>query len=223
LLLLGACTRSASSPLAIPSLQPTPSPTPAAVPYPLALASTWIYDYRAYSASQQAAWIVTETIIKSDQQIVLLIATVQRTARLIDGQPDQSLPNIPKDETFWYILRGGELYRQTGHLNPSDLSQNTSLELFFPPESVPCWYLAESLGPLQKGESGCRTVNTYLPSYETVSGSFKNCLELITPFLSGNELAIFCPHIGFVAGKYEHLGDVFGYEFKLLGYSLPEP
>ena len=219
-----ACTRSISTPPpSFPFLEPTPSPEPSSIPFPITLASTWIYDYRAYTEGQQAAWVVTETILDVQRQNDMLIATVQRDIRLVEGQETGEILTAPRPETFWYILRGGELYRQFDHLDLTNFFTNTNLELFFPVETVPCWYIGETLGPAQKGESGCRMVDTYQPTYQTPAGTFDNCLELITPYLSGVQLDVFCPHLGFVAGKYDHLGSSFGYEFKLIGYSLPEP
>jgi hypothetical protein len=222
MLFLTACLRSASSPApTLVSALENPVPTP--VPFPLAPASTWIYEYRAYTEDQQATWVVTETIVAAEERDGLLVAEVERLIRLQEGQPGDSLITPPEDGISWYILRGADLFRQYGALDSGDILKNARLEMVFPPESVPCWPLDDALGPLERGASGCRSVSSSLPVYETRAGTFENCVELLTPYLSGSILTVFCPNVGFMAEKYDHFGSSFGYEFVLTGYSLPLP
>jgi hypothetical protein len=226
MLFVTACVRSASTPtpgLDISSAAPAPSPASGSVSFPLAQASTWIYEYRTYAEDQQAVWIVTETIISVEQHDGLLIAQAERLSSLSDSQADNALLTAPSDGVFWYILRDTELFRQTEALNIAELSKNTTLEMVFPPDSLPCWPVSDALGPLERGTSGCRYVNAVLPTYETSSGTFEGCFELVTPYLSGAEFDVFCPNIGFVSGKYDHMGSAFGYEYVLTGYSLQSP
>ncbi|MDX9991864.1 MAG: hypothetical protein RBS68_07410 [Anaerolineales bacterium] len=221
LLFLGSCQRSASSPPPLPAstLESSP-PAPRMISFPLALASTWIYDYRAHVEEQQAAWTVTETILGTQKRAGLLVAEVERIVSLREGQPDDPLFMSPAANTSWYILNGPNLFRQYQTLAPEDTSQNTELVLVFPPESVPCWPVNAGLGPQEVGASGCRYLSESLPFYETPAGYFENCVELLTPYLSGSIRSVFCANIGLVAEKYEHLGSPFGYELILIGYSL---
>lgn len=227
---LTACVRSASTPdpRPAPGLDdpaPTPGLAPGPIPFPLAPASTWIYEYSAYAEDQQATWIVTETILSVQESDGLLIAEVERLAQIEQGEFNKTLPSAPESGIFWYILRDGQLYRQTVALSPGDLTKNTRLELVSPLESVPCWPVVDvgNPGPLNRGDSGCRYVSAFLPVYETPAGRFEDCLELVTSYLSGGILTVFCPNIGFVAETYRHSGTPFGYEFVLTGYSLQSP
>lgn len=225
MLVLAACVRSASSPdpQPVPAFE-TPAPTPAEIPFPLAPASTWIYEYKAYEEDKQATWVITETILSLEESDGMFIAEVERLTHLQSGQPNDGLLSAPESGKFWYILRDGKLYIQTGALDASNLTQNTQLEMVFPPESVPCWYTdTDHLGPLEQGASGCRYVSAALPVYETPAGSFENCLELLSPYLSGGVLTVFCPNVGFVAENYRHMGSPFGHEIILTGYSLQSP
>lgn len=222
MLFLTACLRSASSP-APTSVSAFENPVPTSVPFPLALASTWIYEYRAYDENKQALWIVTETIVAVEERDGLLVAEVERLIRLQEGQPGNGLANAPEDGISWYILRGADLFRQYGALDSGDLLKNASLEMVFPPESVPCWPLDEVLGPLERGAAGCRSVSNSLSAYETPAGVFENCIELVTPYPGGDIQTVFCPDIGFVAQEYDHNSSKSGYTFTLVGYSLPLP
>lgn len=221
---LAACVRSASSPS--PTLEfaaEQPSPTPDQVSFPLEPASTWIYEYRAYVEDEQALWVVTETILSVEKRDRLLLAEVERMASLQEGQPSAEFFLLPETGTSWYILRGGDLFQQSETLAPDDLSKNTRHEMVFPPESVPCWPVDDAFGPLEQGASGCRYVSQALATYTTPAGEFENCLELVTPYLSGAVISVYCPNVGFVAEKHDHNGTPFGYELVLTGYSLPFP
>ncbi len=223
-LLLTSCVRSASSPLpTLASASENPTQALAPLPFPLAPASTWIYEYRAYTEDQQATWTVTETILAAEERDELLFAEIERLTRLEEGQPGESFLTQPESGTSWYILRGGELFHQIEMPEPQAIAENARLVMVFPPENVPCWPVDDALGPLELGASGCRYVSNFLPVYETPAGTFENCLELLTPYLSGSIRSVFCPNVGFVAEKYDHLGSSFGYEFVLTGYSLPLP
>ncbi len=222
MLFLTACLRSASSPDPT-SVSVFENPVPIQAPFPLALASTWIYEYRAYTEDQQAIWVVTETIVAVEERDGLLVAEVERLTRLQEGQPGDGLITPPEDGISWYILRGADLFRQYGALDSDDLLKNARLEMVFPPESVPCWPLEDVLAPLERGATGCRYVSSSLPVYETPAGVFENCLELVTPSPGGDIQTVFCPDIGFVAQEHEHNGSKSGYKFTLVGYSLPLP
>jgi hypothetical protein len=224
LLFLLSCQRSASSTSPLPaSTIESPVPGLDVVPFPLAPASTWIYEYRAYAQEAQAVWVVTETILAVEKHQETLTAQVERIVKLQSGQPGPEFPMPPQSGTLWYILRGNNLYRQTGPLDLQKLSDSATLEMVFPPESIPCWPLNENeLGPLERGAAGCRYLNSQIPAYETPAGTFDNCLELLTPYLGGGTRSVFCPKIGFVAEKFDHAGSPFGYELILIGYSLQE-
>jgi hypothetical protein len=223
-LLLTACVRSASAPApTLASASENPAPTPGLVSFPLSPASTWIYEYRAYTEDEQATWVVTETILSAEDRDGLQVAEVERLIRLEEGQPSESFLTQPESGTSWYVLRGGELFHQIEMPDPQTIAENAGLVMVFPPENIPCWPVDDDLGPLERGASGCRYVSNSLPVYETPAGTFENCLELFTPYLSGGILTVFCPNVGFVAEKYAHVGSSFGYEFVLTGYSLPLP
>jgi hypothetical protein len=224
-LFLAACVRSASAsdPQPVTALE-GPSPTRQAFPFPLAPASTWIYEYRTYADGEPVLWVITETIIAVEEQEGLQIASVERLPILKSGNPAaDTWPRAGQTDLYWYILRGDELFRQFNQPPSENPLAQAWRELIFPPESVPCWPVEETPGPLVQGDPGCRYAARRLPVYQTPAGDFENCIELLTPTPDSEIRTIFCPEIGFVAEEYPGAQASPGYSKTLIGYSLQTP
>jgi hypothetical protein len=225
---LAGCVRPASGiPDPFPTLEPTATISPREVPFPFSQGSTWIYEYTAYDEGKSAAWLVTETITEFTEENGFLVSRVERSVELREGD-SQGLFSIPNEGTFWYILHGSDLYIQHTALDLAALPETASHEVVFPLKgNFGCWYVNPfDIGPQPPmGESapGCRHVSAEGVSYQTPGGVFQDCFELVTPYNNGAEIDLFCEQAGFVSGKFDHLGSPFGYSYRLVGYSLPEP
>lgn len=214
---LAACSMPASfapSPAAA-TAESNASPTPP--PYPLTTSNTWIYEYTAYTGEQKATWRITETVVDHIEKDGLLINVVERHATLESGNPE-GITTPPIEEVFRYILKNGRIYRQSGALDLENLEQTAYLELVLPLENQPCWMVIPGSAP--DATTGCRTVDATPVNYQTPAGEFFACHTLLTPYNNGLETQIYCPQAGFVSSKFDHRGSPYGYESKLIGYSL---
>lgn len=226
LIFLTACTRSASAPpktdsapTALPSLTP-------GVPFPLALSTTWIYQMDVHTNGQAARWRITQTIEEVGGEAGILSARVSQRVELLSPPGSENGQFFqPQHDAFWYILDENRLYRQkeTPDFAASDWGD---LEILWPPESVPCWCVSADDGCLElegKIGPGCRYQAATLPISHTPAGDFNNCRELRRGYNNGGDQILFCPAIGIISETYQHLGDDFGYQMELIGYSLPQP
>jgi hypothetical protein len=158
------------------------------------------------------------------------IARIQREVTLISDQTSVNFPDEPVSGEYWYLTNGSYLYKQTGSLDP-DAITDSWLELVYPISPGVCWYP----DPAQRSDMavvtpspgvtipGCRYVAGEPINIETLSGLFETCYSIITTYNSGSTIITFCPGIGIVGWKYDHLGTHFGYEAVIIGYSINLP
>jgi hypothetical protein len=212
-LILTSCVRPASSPpTATPPNAPTATLAPYNAPFPLNVGATWIYEYTSYFEETSVTWRVTEVITQAGPgENGVYIAEMQRTSRLLAGQlNDRLIFNLP-DGKYKYVFDGNHLYLQPASLPLLDL-QNSTPYLSFPIAGMAC----------SEADILCRKVLSGPEAYTSLAGQFANCYQLVTPSNSGTEIQVFCENMGFVSGKYDHLGSPFGYRLELIGYSVPE-
>jgi hypothetical protein len=224
ILLLVACT-SAPAPTAT-ALPPAPVPsteTAPTSPFPLRTGTTWTYDYTAYTENASGTWRVTETILKTEQQGSMLLATAARTAILVSGKDTEQIFTAPESYTFWYIFDQNRLKRAYKELSSPDFDSAVSLEIIFPLDGSTNWPVSPTDGPCVPEEifPGCRYVAAGPQEIETPAGKFNQCYQLVTPYNNGPILETYCENIGFVSGKYTHLGSPMGYEYNLIEFSSP--
>lgn len=62
------------------------------------------------------------------------------------------------------------------------------------------------------------TLAISIGNFAVPAGSFENCFQVTTVFLSGPRLQWFCNGIGIVREKHDHRGTPFGYEQVLIGF-----
>lgn len=227
MIFLAACTRSASAPPTPDTVSTPLSTLGPAYPFPLALSSTWVYEMTAHTEGQTARWRITQTIVIVGGDNGLLTAEVEQTSQQTSApgsEADQFF--TPQDGRFWYILDGQTLYRQNEKL---DLEQRAAADILlrWPPESVPCWCVTSADGCIEPADGeigpGCRHQTRLESVHRTSAGEFSDCRELVRAYNNGAETISFCPNIGIVAERFQHLGSDFGYEMNLIGYSLPTP
>jgi hypothetical protein len=197
---------------------------------PVDISNTWIYSYTAYINSDHATWRVSDTVIDVQERSGYTIARIQREVTLISDQTSVNFPDEPVSGEYWYLTNGSYLYKQTGSLDP-DAITDSWLELVYPISPGVCWYP----DPAQRSDMavvtpspgvtipGCRYVAGEPINIETLSGLFETCYSIITTYNSGSTIITFCPGIGIVGWKYDHLGTHFGYEAVIIGYSMDLP
>lgn len=186
--------------------------------FPLGMANSWVYQYRAYSGDQNTIWQVADTVVDVRTHPPYIAAQIERQTTLLEGSP--VLQPRPSPGSFWYVIDGEAVYRVEGEL-VWDQVRLGSLELQFPLPGDQCWFT----DPQQRAQSydpnlpGCRKASGPT-SLKLPAGSFDRCYQLVTPFNNGSIRQSFCSGVGLVQEQFDHVGSPFGYALTLTAYAF---
>ena len=210
-----------------------------ATEFPLYKGMTWTYSYEAYEPSPtdpaqviQATYELVETITDTENVSGYWIAHVTREYQLLNVDPgwtgdfEVSLPN-----EYWYVLNDDKVWESRSAID-SDMIQVDEflLDYDFPLSLSAAWCLL----PLNSNNSdsgknitNCEFVGkrmvTNTGDFESPAGTFDDCYELTDFFNGGNFIHWFCPEVGIVFMKFDHMGTRFGFEQTLTSYSKGKP
>lgn len=183
--------------------------------YPLLEGSTWVYDYLGFDQSQEIIWRVVETVIKTEVIGNDYVATLERTAELVDGVPPENFISEPETGIFRYAIDGENIYR-IDESDEIDLSR-AWLELVLPfPGEDEGWYPDPDLrfGD-REGETELRQASA--PYQEVLpQGGVFTCynVKTIHPDIMVDE-GTFCETVGFVYQEFIYFDFSFGYRAEL--------
>lgn len=188
--------------------------------YPLLEGSIWVYDYLGFDQSQEAIWRVVETVIETEVIGNVYMATLERTAELVDGVPHGNLLIEPETGVFRYVIDGENIYRIDGS-DDIDLSR-AWLELVLPfPGEDEGWYPDPELRSINReGEMGLRQASA---SYQEVlpQGGVFTCYNVKTvhPDVMVDE-GTFCETVGFVYQEFIYFDFSFGFRSELERFTV---
>jgi hypothetical protein len=207
---------------------------------PLRLGNTWVYSSTYYDTYQgeriTATYFITETVVDAQlitpyfvSQIARETTVVTSSINLNDLRPGCDgyyLNGTGGIVTYWYIISGTHVYRQSGELDLSRV-ESSWLEYVFPLSNDARWYpdgeqrkrfLDISTGP-SSGIRGARG-----PIVRRVpAGEFESCFDVWTVYLSGGTESWFCVGVGLVGNEYAHQGTPYGHRTMLVKYWLQSP
>ncbi|MFW5713137.1 MAG: hypothetical protein ACOCYU_00525 [Brevefilum sp.] len=207
------------------TVTPTPAPTldPATEQtlrlYPLFVGNIWEYEYLGFDQGQEVVWQVVEKV--TDVRFVdgYYVAVMERSLKLLDGDPPPDFQSTPSEGTFWYLVDGEKLYRFENQLF-TQLS-GAWLELVLPfPENSEAWYP----NPDQRANLDMRTTGfryASAPFKRTLPmGSTYTCYNVATRYNEGMAESTFCESIGFVYEEFNYYNRAYGYRSELRGFSI---
>ncbi len=212
----------ATEPGAIPTLsEPLSAQTEATLQiFPLRLGSTWIYTYLGYDHEIEVIWRVVESVIDVQMVDGFYVATLERSAELLEGDPPQDFISMPETGVFYYLVDGSEIYQVE---SPSDVDlENAWLELIIPfPESGNVWYPNPELRALDEpGRNGSRTASEPYQQELTITGEMYTFYNIDTEVDTIVYEGTFCEGVGFVYREYISFDPVYGYRSELEGFSI---
>jgi len=206
-------------------ITPTPAPTldPATSEalrlYPLLIGSTWVYEYLGYDQNQEVIWQVVETVTNTRFVEGYFVAELERTIKLLEGDPPSGFLSAPDSGIFWYLVDGQNLYRFEGQLNTQLSSAWLDLVLPFP-ENNQAWYPhPDQRANLDMRTSGFRYASHPFMKVLPMGGTY-TCYNVATRFEDGTAEGTFCESIGYVYQEFNYYNRAFGYRSELRGYSL---
>ena len=182
------------------------------------MANSWVYEYRAYSGDQKAAWRIADTVIETRTHPPFIAAHIQREATLLEGSA--GLQPQPPADPFWYVVDGNSVYQVPGELD-WDKVRSARLELVFPLPGEACWFpdAAQRSQDPASGLPGCRRATGPI-GMSLPAGAFERCFQLVTPYNNGAIRQAFCSGVGFVQEQFDHVGSPFGYQITLVAYAF---
>lgn len=190
---------------------------------PLATGNTWVYQAEVYHGEERAEFMVTDTVVKMVTQGERTGARLERTVQSTGDKPPSDQIDAPVAEIYWLVLDRGKMYRIIGEELDWETVSNGRLEYVFPFAAETCWLVdnadRQQIPNPELGSSGCRSAEGSHP-ITVRAGNFNGCTTLTTPYNSGPLLDEFCPGVGIVSRKYDHLGTPYGYRWELVGYLI---
>lgn len=197
--------------------------------FPLAVGTTWVYDYVPYEPLPSnprtiisATYTLTETVVAEQDVEPYRLVTVAREFRLRSGRP--TTLNLPATRA-WYVVSGDVIFEVR---RPPDIAT------FQPADGVVAYRL-----PLTLGKQWCPTTDSYrdpttgavrcfaqqtvadVGSHDTPVGRFERCAYLTQAVNSGGVNQWLCDGIGVVEARYDHGGTRFGFRQTLVHYIPP--
>jgi len=206
-----------------------------ATEFPLAKGTSWTYSYEAYEPSPadpaqviHATYELVETIMDTENVSGYLIAHVIREYRLLSVDPawtgdfEVSLPN-----EYWYVTEDEKVWESRSAIDRGKFSQDGFLLDYDFPLSLSSAWCRLPLDSDKNAPAGCEFVGkrmvTNTGDFESTAGTFDDCYELTDFYNGGNLIHWFCPGVGIVLSKFDHMGTKFGFEQTLMSYSKGMP
>lgn len=191
--------------------------------FPFPVGTTWVYSRIEYqqvigNPTQiiSATDLITETVVRAEGTAPAQQYLHKQTVSLVSAPPGWQDNSPNGNGEYWYRIDGTRVFS-----SPEGFRQTKTLVYDFPfavgkswcPEQPPPAYNPTC------SSMGRRTVENHA-SYTTPVGSFNDCYELSQQYNSGGVIEWFCNGIGVVARKYDHAGSRFGFEDKLIRFSI---
>ena len=206
-------------------ITPTPAPTfdlatgEALRLYPLLVGSTWVYEYLGYDQNQEVVWRVVETVTNTRFVDGYYVAELERTAKLLDGDPPSDFLSSPDTGTIWYLVDGQNLY--LFEINFSTSLSDAWLDLILPfPGDSRAWFPDPDRRAVpEKQTSGFRYASEPFKKVLPMGGTY-TCYNVATRYIDGVAEGTFCETVGFVYKELKYDNRIFGYSSELIGFTL---
>lgn len=228
ILLLAGCLRPATLPT-VDLSQFTPQPdapeldpaTQAALRrYPLWVGSSWVYNYVGYTQEKEVTWRVVETVIETQIVDGYYVATIERSAELLEGIPDAAFLYQPEEGIYYELVDGENLYRFEDQIQ-TDLS-TAWLDLVIPfPEQGGGWYpdpadRASAEPPEEGYKFASDPYDQALPEDDTL----RTCYNVAIKMAGGKDEGTFCDGVGFVYREASLWDSGEGFRSEMVGFSI---
>ncbi len=204
---------------------PSPTGTPELDPdtqatlrrYPLWVGSSWVYTYVGYTREKEVTWRVVETVVATQIVEGYYVATVERSAELMEGTPDSDFPYKPEEGVYYELVDGQNLYRSEGQIQ-TDLDA-AWLDLVIPFPEV--WYpdprdRASAAPP----ETGYKYASDPFDQALPEDNSMRVCYKVALKLTDGNDEGTFCDGVGFVYREAARWDSGEGFRSEMVGFSL---
>lgn len=203
----------------------TPSPvasfgSSATQNFPLTLDTDWVYQYTRYEGFNPdevvtTTRVVTETVVEVTQNNSFTEVKIRR-----DEGPEIPLyiPVSMKSVVlrprtlgyYWFVVIGDRIFHKDEDPATHPLSNEDTLELVLPLRVGNKWDMF-----------GSNSIERRVAKTETIivpAGRFDNCFSLIDEWIGTKNERWFCPNVGIVDEKNDHLGTPNGYHQVLIKY-----
>jgi hypothetical protein len=213
-----AGTAEIASPTGTPELDPA---TQAALRrYPLWVGSSWVYINVGYTREKEVTWRVVETVIETQIVNGYYVATVERSAELLEGTPDAAFPYQPEEGVYYELVDGDHLYRSTDEVL-TELDE-AWLDLVIPfPEDGGTWYPDPAdRASAEPPEAGYKYASEPFDQTLPEDDSMRVCYNVATKLTDGKDEGTFCDGIGFVYREATRWNSGEGFRSEMVGFSL---
>ncbi|MCB2214274.1 hypothetical protein KQH50_02645 [bacterium] len=211
-------TAAAINPTATPELDPVTQATLRR--YPLWVGSSWVYTYIGYTQEKEVTWRVVETVVETQIIDGYYVATVNRTAELLEGTPGANFPYKPEEGIYYELVYGGNLYRSEDQVQ-TNLS-DAWLDLVIPfPEDGGRWY-PDPADRAMDNPPDTRYKFASDPYQQTLpeDDSMRTCYNVAIRLADGKDEGTFCNGIGFVYREATLWNSGEGFRSEMVGFSL---
>ncbi|MBI4674067.1 MAG: hypothetical protein HY741_20680 [Chloroflexi bacterium] len=189
--------------------------------FPLTLNNIWLYQATRYEGFNSRDIMTTTQLIT--ETVIDVKTTSSYVAAKIHQETSADLPMfVPKElekmlraatsSDYWLVLSGNRLYYQEDKLDLSTLDE-ALLKFVFPLEVGATWYQVDT---------GLSRQVTKVGSVSVPAGQFENCFLLQEKWPGVSYQEWFCPKVGIVEQKGDHLGTPGGLHKVLIRYQLEE-
>jgi hypothetical protein len=224
---------SATVPEAVPAASPTPDEIETFLgKFPLRAGAVWTYSETKYSALPdqpdrlaQAEFEVTEQVVEVKTVGADYFARVHQktTQTSADAEWRDEAGGPPAERDTWLIYHDHQVF--SADALPADLDaiayESLTLEYQFPLRTEAQWCPAGAGDGSQASPceyAGMRVVQGQGPQ-QTQVGDFAECYQIGDMFNGGPVLQTFCPGVGVVERRYDHMGTRSGYLRTLTAFS----
>jgi hypothetical protein len=188
--------------------------------YPLWVGSSWVYSYVGYTREKEVTWRVVETVVETQIIDGYYVATVERTAELIEGTPDAAFPYKPEEGVYYELVDGGNLYRTEGEIE-TDLDEAwLDLVIPFPEEGDPWYPDPVDRAAAEPPETGYKYASEPYDQTLPEDDSMRICYNVAMRMADGKDEGTFCDGIGFVYRESTLWNTGEGFRSEMVGFSL---
>lgn len=187
--------------------------------YPLWVGSSWVYEYLGFDQGKEVVWRIIDTVVDTRFVEGYYVAELERTVKLLDGNPSENFLSEPEAGTFWYLIDGENLYRFEEILH-TDL-QAAWLDFILPfPENSRAWYPhPDRRSNSDPGTTGFRYASD--PFKKVLPwGDMYDCYNVATRFKDATAEGTFCEGVGYVYQEFNFYNRAYGYRSELIEFSL---